>query len=293
MHICKLFCNFVADLVICVLKKQFFTYLLLLWTLPLTSQVQVSVGSPNTWSVQMLAPYTGDTVEFDVPMVVCSNMNRLVVSPWRMFEPTSQGPKGSSDYVTAVHINNSCGFTLNGVGEYHRCGEKIHRLQAVVNSTSTMTFVGGKWQGNTRKELEANLPDLGDYRLLVCAFNLENYFVANMGSMGARNYEQHKAQREKISKALARINADIYGLVELEQGDDAIEEIVNDLNTNLPGRHYVFFHESSAASAFQKSDYVYDANTVEPIGIPSDIAHGHFFRWKKHEKSRQKLVGEK
>ncbi len=30
-----------------------------------------------------------------------------------------------------------------------------------------------------------------------------------------------------------------------------------------------------------------------PIGIPSDIAHGHFFRWKKHEKSRQKLVGEK
>ena len=242
------------------------------WSLCLVAQVQtISVGSPETWSVKTLSAYVGQTVEFDVPMVVCSNRNRLVVSPWRMFEPKSQGAEGSAAFSLANRINGSCSFTLEGIYDYHRCGEKIVHLQAVVNSTNNLTFVSGEWQGNTREDLEKGIPDLGDYRLLVCGFNLENYFVVNMGSMGAKDIEEHQDQRAKISKALAKINADIYGLVELEQGNEAVQEIVNDLNANLPGRNYVFFHESASAAAYQKSDFVYDANKVEPIGTPTVI----------------------
>ena len=273
-------------------QKHFLTYVMLFFALSLMAHVHVPAGSPDTWSVQALAPYVGDTVEFDMPVVVNTNMSRLQVAPWRMHEPLSQGPTGSEAYMTAVHINSSCGFSLSGVNEYHRCGEKIYHLKAVVNSIYGLTFVSGEWRGNTRADLEQSLPDLGDYRLLVCGFNLENYFVVNMGSMGARDAAQHQAQREKISKALTKINADIYGLLELEQGNDAIQEIVKDLNANLPGRRYAYFRENASAAAYQKTDIVYDSLRVEPIGTPGSI-DAEVQNRKKMIGFRERATGEK
>jgi len=178
------------------------------------------------------------------------------------------------------------------VNGYHRCGEKIIGLKAKVNSTSSLTWQGGTWQGNTRADMDS-LPDLGDYRLLVCAFNLENYFVEHLGReyLGPDNYAEHQIQRAKVSKALKKINADIFGLVELEQGDAAIGEIVADLNKNLPQRDYKFF-SGDASGTSQKSDYVYDANVVEPIGKPAEINTELQYR-KKMLCFREKATGEK
>ena len=277
------------------MKKPFALLILLAFARVCASQVHIPVGDPQTWSAQQaLSAYVGQTVVFDMPIVVCSNSNRngLVVSPWRMFEPDNQGIGGSQEYITAMHVNGHCSFTLTGVSGYHRCGEKIYGLRARVNSTSKLSFEGGTWSGNTRADLEQGLPDLGDYRLLVCGFNLENYFVVNMGSLGASSYAEHQAQRAKISAALKQINADIFGFCELEQGDDALQEIVNDLNKNLPGRDYHFFRANQAATDFQKSDIVYDANTVEPIGEPVHIDTELADR-KKMVCFREKATGEK
>ena len=274
------------------MKRRFLLPIVLLVALSLASQVRISVSSPETWSVQALTPYVGQTVEFDVPIVVSSNTNKLIVGPWRVFEPLSQGVYASSAYSSALRINGSCVFNLTGVNEYHRCGEKIYHLQATVHSPTELSFVSGEWQGNTRADLEKGIPDLGDYRLLVCGFNLENYFVVNMGSLGARTEEEHQAQRVKVSKALAQINADIYGLVELEQGNDAIQEIVDDLNTTIPGRNYVYVTENASAGPSQKVDYVFDTKKVEPIGVPS-IINTELSNRKRMVCFREKATGEK
>ena len=258
------------------------------------AEVHISISSPNSWSTQELAAYVGQTVVFDVPIVVCSNANsNLKMSPWRLFQPQNQGVAGTAEYITATHINSSCYFTLSGVSGYHRCGEKVYNLRAQVNSATSLSFVSGEWRGNTRADMESGLPELGDYRLLVCGFNLENYFVRNLGKsyLGANSYSEHQAQRAKVSKALKQINADIFGLVELEEGDDAIQEIVNDLNNNLPDRNYRFFHDNSSGSS-QKSDYVYDANKVEPIGTPCEI-NTELVNRKKMLAFREKATGEK
>ena len=181
-------------------------------------------------------------------------------------------------------------FSISGINNYHRCGEKIIGLKARVNSTSSLTFLDGKWSGNTRADLEAGIPDLGDYRLLVCGFNVENYFMT-WGSMGADSYAEHQAQRAKVHKALKRINADIYGLVELQLGDEAITEIVNDLNNALPDRNYAFFHDSETGTS-QKVDFVYDKNTVEPINTPAESDEETQNR-KKMICFREKETGEK
>ena len=236
----------------------------LLLCLTAVGEVHITIDNPATWSAQKLAPYVGQTVVFDVPMIVCANANgNYVVSPWRKFQPESHGYIGSVEYNETVRVNSSCMFGLSGVSGYHRCGEKIYGLTAYVSSTSSLSWKGGTWHGNTRADLEAGIPDLGDYRLLVCGFNLENYYMT-LGSMGADSYSEHQDQRAKISKALKRINADIYGLVELQQGNEAVEEIVNDLNANLPGRNYKYFTDASSGT-LQKVEFVYDANKVEPI----------------------------
>ena len=134
---------------------------------------------------------------------------------------------------------------------------------------------------------------MGDYRLLVCGFNLENYFVAHLGKdyLGANSDAAHQAQRAKISAALKQINADIFGFCELEEGDAAIQEIADDLNKNLPERNYQFFRDVSSGSN-QKSDFVYDANKVEPIGLPVEI-NTELANRKKMVCFREKATGER
>lgn len=254
------------------MKTRISIVAMLFFVMGLYAQEHITILNPATWSTKELTPYIGQTVIFDVPMVVCGNANgKYVVSPWRRYQPENQGVMGSAEYNETVRVNSSCMFSLADVTGYHRCGEKIYNLKAKVTAANSLSMSGGSWHGNTRAELEAGLPDLGDYRLLVCGFNLENYFTT-LGSMGASNATDRHAQRTKVSKALAKINADIYGLVELQQGDDAIDEIAKDLNKNIPGRNYMYFHESSSGT-FQKVDFLYDANTVEPINTPvgSDV----------------------
>ena len=276
------------------MKRHFSIAVLLLFAGIASAQVHISIDEPDsTWTVQKaLGDYVGQTVIFDDPIVVCSNANEnsLVISPWRMFQPQSQGEAGSEAYRTTVHINGTCRMALTGVSGYHRCGEKIYNLKAKVNSTSSLSFISGEWRGNTRANLEAGLPELGDYRLLVCAMNLENYYMT-LGSMGAKTESQRQKQRTKVSKALAKINADIYGLVELQQGNEAIAEIVSDLNKNLPSRDYKYFTEGGSGT-MQKSDFVYDAKVVEPIGLPVEI-NAELQNRKKMICFREKATGEK
>ena len=254
-------------------------------------QVHITIDNPSTWSGEALRPYIGQTVIFDVPMIVCNNANgNYIVSPWRRFNPESHGFPDSEDYKSTVRVNGSCMFSISGINNYHRCGEKIIGLKARVISTSSLSMEGGQWSGNTRAELEAGIPDLGDYRLLVCGFNLENYYMT-WGSMGADSYAEHQAQRAKVHKALKKINADIFGLVELQKGDDAINEIVNDLNKALPKRHYKYF-SGDASSTFQKVDFVYDENKVEPINTPVGTDEEVADR-KKMICFREKETGEK
>lgn len=253
------------------MKTRISLFLVALLACQLTiSQVHITVTDPETWSAQELLPYVGQTVIFDVPIVVCSNYgSSLTISTRRIFSPTNQVLPLSTEYNTLLSLNSTGKMYLSGVSTYHRCGEKIYNLKAKVNSITSLTYLSGEFRGNTRAELEAGIPDVGDYRLLVCTMNLEYYLVENTGSgsMGPSSYAAHQRQRTKINKALTRINADVYGLVEIEQGQQAAAEIANDLNDAIPGRNYTYINDGGSASGtYTKSAFVYDQNKVRPIG---------------------------
>ena len=232
------------------------------------AQTHVTIADPATWTTSELSRYTGQTIVFDCPMYVTNNYyGDLTIAPRRIFASTNQALPRSTEYNTIISLNNSGTMSLSGVSGYHRMGEKIYNLTVKVSSTTSLQYKSGDFVGNTRADLEAGLPDLGEYRLLVCTMNLEYYLVENLGTgYGPDNAAAHKKQRTKTGTALAKIGADIYGLVEIEQGQSALKEIAEDLTTHT-GNTYTYIDDGGSASgSYTKSGYVYRSDKVRPYG---------------------------
>lgn len=262
--------------------KPHMTRLISLAVLLISLQVQavvydIDVPDPATWKNDALsARKTGDTVRFSVPVIVNRNygysgFSGLTVSVRRIYSPTNQAVPKTDEYTEQVSLNSKAAFNLQGAG-YHRNGERLLNLKGVVTGNLQVKYIAGTWAGNnTRSEIEHKLPNVdmnGTHNVLVCGANLEYYLVENLGTgYGPDSYYEHQKQRTKVSKALAEIHADIYGLVEVEQGQSALAEIAADLTANT-GSHYDYVDDQgSAQGSYTKSGYVYNSDRIQPEGI--------------------------
>ena len=258
---------------------------------------QVSISDPETWRYTDLKKYVGQTVQFDVPFYVCNNYNSLLISPRRTYSPTNQALPLSAEYSSILSLNSQGSVTLTGVSGYHRLGERLHNLTVKVNSQNSVSLVSCDWRGNTRADLEKGI-DLeaidmrGEHTLLVCCMNLEYYLVENWGTgYGPDNQSEHTKQRAKVSKALAKINADLYGFVEIEQGQSALAELASDLSKNT-GRKFSYINDGGSASgSYTKAGYVYCSDVLEPHGSLRYNNEGVDNR-KKTQAFREKATGE-
>lgn len=236
----------------------------------------ISVPDASTWSNEVLAGRSyGDTVRFSVPVIVNNNYgNSLTVSVRRVYSPTNQAIPKSAEYTQVEALNGRATFTLSGCG-YRRLGERLLNLKGVVTGTLQVKYVSGTWAGNnTRTAIEHTIPNVdmkGEHNVLVCAANLEYYLVENLGTgYGPDDDYDHQKQRTKVKKALAEIHADVYGLVEIEQGQSALAEIASDLS-EMTGDPYDYIDDKgSANSSYTKSGYVYRSDRIQPIGMLSN-----------------------
>ena len=237
----------------------------------------IAVPNAETWKNDALSARSyGDTVRFSVPIIVNRNygygsFTGLTVSVRRIFSPTNQAVPLSAEYKTLLSLNSKAAFTLTGCG-YKRDGERLLNLVGVVTGDLQVKYVSGTWAGNgTRAAIEHNPPsvDMSDtHNVLVCGANLEYYLVENLGTgYGPDSYSEHQKQRTKVKKALAEIHADVYGLVEIEQGQSALAEIASDL-TSLTGSPYDYVDDGGSASgSYTKSGFVYRSDRIQPVGI--------------------------
>lgn len=236
----------------------------------------IPVSDPQTWTNDAISSRrVGDTVRFSVPLIVNRNygynFSGLNMSPRRIFSPTNQEVPLSDGYKTLLSLNSKASFNLSNC-PYHRNGERLHNLVAVVTGTLKLRFVSGTWEGNnTRSKLENNPPSVDldtTHNVLICGANLEYYLVQSLGTgYGPDSYEDHQRQRTKVKKALAKIGADIYGLVEIEQGQSALAEIASDL-TDLTGHPYNYVNDQGSVNgSYTKSGYVYRSDRIQPVGV--------------------------
>ena len=214
------------------MKKNFYMVLvvLLLSSLSMLAQQEVDFDADFAdWS-----QWVGKTVSFTNDFYLCNASSRMI-APHRLRAPEEYGEEGTAAYDAAQAANEHDKCYLSGLQVYsnERPGAIIRNLVAQVTAANQLQLIGTPTI--IYNELPTRRPDLGNANVVVCGTNLQNFFVTLGGYAGAADETQLECQKTKISKALYHMDADIYGLCEVEQGPLATTELVRLLN-ELAGR---------------------------------------------------------
>ncbi len=112
-------------------------------------------------------------------------------------------------------------------------------------------------------------PELGG-DFTVASFNVLNYFTTlddgQNNARGADNAEEFERQQQKIVAALAAIDADVFGLIEIENNGTAVENLVTALNVNVGANTYAAVNTGELGSDAIVQAFIYKPATTELSG---------------------------
>jgi predicted extracellular nuclease len=130
-------------------------------------------------------------------------------------------------------------------------------------------------------------PDVGG-TLKVASFNVLNYFngdgtgggFTSPEQRGAENLTEFNRQRQKTIAAILGLNADVVGLIEIENdgygANSAIQDLVNGLNAIAGAGTYAFINPglSQLGTDAIAVGFIYKPNSVTPVGAAATVPDG-------------------
>jgi predicted extracellular nuclease/2',3'-cyclic-nucleotide 2'-phosphodiesterase (5'-nucleotidase family) len=155
-----------------------------------------------------------------------------------------------------------------------RLGQDIEPITAIVDYTfgaHKLRLPGFETfdpieESNPRPESPAEVG--GSYR--VAAFNVLNFFTTFPGddpdARGADDAAEFERQIDKLMAAFLEIDADVVGLVELQNNGAAIERLTAELNAVFDDREYAHVETGVIGSDAITNGFVYDTLTTELVG---------------------------
>jgi predicted extracellular nuclease len=213
--------------------------------------------------------------------------NEIVLTQGRQFQPTAVHEPGSAEAAAlaqanllgrltlddgrnsenpdpAIHPNGAAfdltnrfrgGDTLEGVTGVLDFAFGLYRIQPTEAATYTAA--------NPRP---AGPDDVGG-NLTVGSFNVLNYFTTlNPPGRGANTPEEFERQRTKIIAAIGKLDADVVGLIEIENNEAAIEDLVDGLNAAEGADTYAFVDTGVIGTDQIKVAFIYKPARVTPVG---------------------------
>ena len=124
-------------------------------------------------------------------------------------------------------------------------------------------------------------PDLGDADITIASFNVLNYFTTiddgQNNARGADSDSELTRQEAKITAAIHGLQADVVGLMELENNIDAEESLIAALNKKLGKNVYKGceipkgFGDSPGGDDSIRVGIIYRADRVSPVGEVSIV----------------------
>lgn len=104
------------------------------------------------------------------------------------------------------------------------------------------------------------------YNVKVCGFNLEHYIVDYFGTgFGPDNQQESDRQHTKIIKALLAIDADLYGLAEVQLGQAALTRLVEALNQATVKGRYAYINDGTTPyKSYSKVGFIYRTDRLTP-----------------------------
>lgn len=243
---------------------------------PLPAPVVISLP---TDTVNGLERYEGMLVTFSSPLTVSQNYfqgryGQVTLSNGRLIKPTNVYSAGSVQALAAAELNarnmlilDDGLFTQNpnptpyiGLDNTLRAGDTVTNLTGIIDygliTASSPGPTAYKLQPSmaptiTRTNARTTAPEAVGGNVKVAAANLLNYFttVATGGSCapsntsadcrGADTAAELTRQRTKMLASLSAINADVFGLMEVQNnGETTVQDIVSGLNNLLGNGTY-------------------------------------------------------
>ncbi len=224
--------------------------------------------------------YIGMVVEFDQTLVVTNNYywnsGTITLSSQRLMTPTEVALPGSSDYQAVLQANAKDNLIVAPKTAQSRpfadADGTLRTGYQVDNLTGTLIASSGNyhklqitatpdWYANERPTTHA---DLGDYNVKVCATNLEYYLRSDYGTgYGPDDEAAANRQHAKIVKGLRAIDADIYGLLEIQQGQNAIAYLCDALNQAAGSDIYAYIDDgTSVYTTYTKTAFIYRKDKI-------------------------------
>ena len=160
---------------------------------------------------------------------------------------------------------------------------------SITGLTGAMSWAFGEWRVTPTPEAfdytfvpnnaRPAAPDPVGGTLQVASFNVLNYFTTldtgapacgpsgTLGCRGANSSAELDRQRDKIVSALATIDADVVGLVELENnGTASLSDLVGGLNAVVGTGTYDFVDTGTIGTDAIKVGFIYKPAVVAPVG---------------------------
>lgn len=207
----------------------------------------------------------------------------------RQYQPTATYEPGSAEAIQLATDNALERITLDDGRSFQNPDPAIHPNGAeftlentfrggdlVTNATGVLDYRNGAYKvqptqgadfevANPRPEL----PEVGG-SLKVASFNVLNYFTS-IGEgdefRGANTQEEFDRQEAKIVAALAEIDADIVGLIEIENNDDlALNTLVAAVNEVVGAGTYAAIETGTLGTDAITTAFMYKPATVELVG---------------------------
>ena len=209
----------------------------------------------------------------------------IVLGTDRQYQPTATFDPGSPDAIALAAANAANRITVddgrsvqNPDPAIHPNGEEFTLENTfrggdlVTDVTGVLDFAFGKWriQPTQGAEYEAvnlrpDVPEVGG-NFTVASFNVLNYFTT-LNSRGALTPEEFDRQEAKIVAALAEIEADVFGLIEIENnGDTAVGTLVQALNDAVGPDTYDFISTGVLGTDVITTALIYKPSAVTPVG---------------------------
>ncbi len=274
-----------------------------------SSVIACNTGSVSAVQVTMpfasaddMEKYEGMLVTFPQTLYATENYNLArygqfeLSSGGRLMNPTNMVAPGqaANDYQAANNLNN---IWLDDGSSQENPDPIIHPMPTGLTSTTTMragysinNLTGVVYYGHNKYFIEpipaappvfttttnprTNAPEDVGGTLKVASFNVLNYFTTIDDGVndarGADSAAEFTRQRTKIITAMLTMNADIIGLMEIENNGygagSAIQDLVDGLNAN--GGTYAFIDPGTPTLGNDAIavGLIYNTATVSPTG---------------------------
>ncbi len=218
----------------------------------------------------------------------------------RQYQPTAVFEPGSDDAVALAESNTLNRITLDdGLsaqnpevtrhpnGEPFSLDNRFRGGDLVTNATGVLDETFGLYRIQPTEGADftvvnprPDVPEVGG-TMTVASFNVLNYFTSiddgtnvcpapevgpDAGCRGADTPEELERQQAKIVAALAELDADVFGLIEIQNDDASVGILVDALNAELGSEVYDYVPTGPIGTDAIKVALVYKPATVTPTG---------------------------